>query len=105
MKRIIAFLITIVVILSVSMTSLADCTIIGSGVNHVYNGLYYYDQYYVTVAATVYDYNVTLVTVKNGVIYNERTVLVYAGSSATIYSLPSYYPGNYTYYATYEIAE
>ena len=86
------------------MTSLADCTIIGSGVNHVYNGLYYYDQYYVTVTATVHDYNVTLITMKNGVIYSERTVLVYAGTSATIYSYPPYYPGN-TYYVTYEIAE
>lgn len=105
MKRIIASIITIVVILSVSMTSFADCTMIDSGIRHVHNGSYYYDQYYVTVAATVYDYNVTLVTVKNGVIYNEKTVLVYAGSSATIYSLPSYYPGNYTYYVTYEIAE
>lgn len=105
MKRIIAFILTIVVILSVSMTSLADCIVIDSGIIHGYNGADWYDQYFVSVTTSVYDYNVTLVTEKNGVIYNERTVLVYAGSSAIIYSYPSYYPGNYTYYVTYEIAE
>ena len=87
------------------MTSLADCTINARGINHVYNGIYWYDQYYVTVTATVYDYNVIISTVKNGVIYNERTVLVYAGMTTTIYAYPSQYPGEYTYYVNYEIAQ
>lgn len=104
-KKLAATTIMIIIVVCIAMTSSADCIVDSSGIIYGYDGASAYDQYYVTVAATVYDYNVTLVTERNGVIYNERTVLVYAGSNAIIYSYPSYYPGNYTYYVTYEIAE
>lgn len=104
-KKLAATTIMIIIVVCIAMTSSADCIVDSSGIIYGYDGASAYERYYVTVTTTFTDYNVTLVTVKNGVIYNERTVLVYAGSSAIIYSYPSYYPGNYTYYVTYEIAE
>ena len=95
----------IIIVLSVAMTSSADCTVNSSGIICGYDGSSSYEQYYVTVTTTIFDYNVTLVIWNNGVVYDERTVLIPAWSSAKIYSCRLYASGGYTYYVNYEIAQ